>query len=230
MPIFVDWIILCILVTLSISAAIQGRRKKANISNHKIRFYLSDIGFSIAVVALLFALKPSNFSPLAFYASDKGIFVSDELMIIFFTTFTTPFFLAFTPWSNLYPKDIAAAKELFGFPTALLPNNRNEYVFFFFFILVGVLFEELFARLLMFHALNATFHLQGDALVVVAALFFAVGHWYQGLRGVLSNLIVGLVLGKIFLIKEDLIYPIALHMGLNLTIVVLAFRRWRAMT
>jgi membrane protease YdiL (CAAX protease family) len=94
------------------------------------------------------------------------------------------------------------------------------------YILVGVLFEELIARLLMFHALHATLHLDGDALVVVSALFFAVGHFYQGWKGVLSNLILGLILGKIFLLKGHLIYPMVLHLALNLTFVVLAFRRW----
>ncbi len=78
----------------------------------------------------------------------------------------------------------------------------------------------------MFHALHATLHLDGDALVVVSALFFAVGHFYQGWKGVLSNLILGLILGKIFLLKGHLIYPMVLHLALNLTFVVLAFRRW----
>jgi len=61
-------------------------------------------------------------------------------------------------------------------------------------------------------------------LIIVSALLFAVGHLYQGRKGILSNFVVDLILGKIFLLKGTLTYPIVLHLFLNFTIAVLAFR------
>lgn len=96
------------------------------------------------------------------------------------------------------------------------------------YIVVGVFFEEIIFRQLLFLSLHGTLRLAGDTLVVVAALFFAMGHSYQGVKGVFWSLIIGIMLGKIFLLKESLAYPIVLHLCLNLTLAVMAFRRIRA--
>src|SRR5690606_23905268 len=116
----------------------------------------------------------------------------------------------FTRWSSNYPKDITTAKELFGFPVSYLPNTTIEYLLFVFYIVAGVLFEELICRQFMFHSLYSTFNLNGDLLVVASSLVFATGHIYQGWKGILSNFILGLIFGKLFLLKESLAYPIVL--------------------
>lgn len=223
----VDWIVLLLLLVLFLGFIAPGKRKSDRPMVNKARFYLRDVVFSMLVIVLFVVLKTSAFYPLAFRATDKGIMVGEEVMIIFFSVMTVPLFLSMTPWSDLYPKDIASAKELFGFPVKYLPNTGREFGIFTLYIINGVIFEELIARQLMFHILHSTLHLNGDALVVISALLFAVLHVYQGWKGVLSNFVVGLILGKIFLLQEDLLYPIVLHLALNLTLVVLAFRRWR---
>lgn len=220
-----DWVILILLVTLPIVFAINGKRKKGQQPTNKLLFYIKDIIFSIIVLGIFFILNPSIYFPLNFSAIGKGINISEEVLTYILPIFFIPFFLSLTPWNNNYPKDIAAAKELFGYPVGYLPNTIQEYLLFACFIIVGVCFEELICRQFMFFSLNRTLNLSGDILVLISSMLFAIGHLYQGWKGILSTFIIGLIFGKIFLIKETLAYPIVLHMFLNLTIVVLALRR-----
>jgi membrane protease YdiL (CAAX protease family) len=223
-PMFIDWIILCFLVFLHIGAGVNGRRKKTKQPASRFRFYFKDIIASLILLTIFFALKPTIYYPLDFSTIDKGIAISDDVLSAILPIFYVPFVLSFTPWNN-YPKDIMTAKELFGYPISYLPNTTREYILFLFYTIVGVFFEELICRQFMFYSLNATLHLNGDISVIVSALLFAVGHLYQGWKGVLSSFFLGLIFGKIFLIEGTLAYPIVLHLFLNLTIVVLAFRR-----
>ena len=220
-----EWIILFLLLILPVVAAVNGKRKKALQAQSRVRYYLKDIVVSVILLAIFFGLKPSIYFPLDFSLIDKGVNISEGIISGIIPIFFIPFLFSFTRWDNNYPKDITTAKELFGYPISYLPNTSGEYFLFVCYIIVGVLFEELICRQFMFNSLNATLHLSGDALVVISSLLFAVGHLYQGWKGILSNFVVGLILGKILLIKGTLAYPIVLHLFLNLTIAVLAFRR-----
>lgn len=220
-----DFIILILLINMHMMFAVNGKRKKDQQPASRLLYYIEDIVFSIVLLSLLFLLKPSIYYPLNFSAIDKGMNISEEVLTGVIPLFLLPFFLSFTPWSNNYPKDISAAKELFGCPVHYLPNTTKEYLLFVCFIIVGVFFEELLCRQLLFCSLNNTLHLSGDVLVVISSLLFAVGHLYQGWKGMLSNFVFGLLFGKLFLINETLAYPLVLHMFLNLTVAVLAFRR-----
>lgn len=222
-----EWIILFLLISLPIVAAVKGKRVKAKLPTSKFRFYLKDIIGSIILLLVFFVLKPSIYYPLDFLNIEKGIIIGEEIISAILPIFLVPFVLSFTPWNNNYPKDITAAKELFGFPISYLPNNTSQYLLFVSYIIVGVFFEELICRQFMFYSLNTTVGLSGDILVIVSALLFAIGHIYQGWKGILSNFVVGLILGKIFLLKGTLTYPIVLHLFLNLTVAVLAFRRMK---
>ncbi|MEO5990656.1 MAG: type II CAAX endopeptidase family protein [Ferruginibacter sp.] len=220
-----EWIILFLLISLPIVAAVNGKRVKAKLPTSKFRFYLKDIIGSFILLLIFLVLKPSIYHPLDFLYIDKGIIISEEVLSVILPIIIVPFVLSFTPWTNDYPKDITVAKELFGYPISYLPTTTKQYLLFVSYVIVGVFFEELLCRQFLFYSLNKTLHLNGDLLVIVSSLIFAVGHLYQGWKGILSNFVLGLVLGKIFLLKETLAYPIVLHLFLNLTIVVLAFRR-----
>lgn len=222
-----DWIILFLLIILPIVAAVNGYRLKTHQLTSKSWFYIKDIITSAFLLFIFLVLKPSLYYPLDFSAIDTGIMVSEEILSAILPIFFIPFVLSFTPWNNNYPKDITAAKELFGCPIAYLPNTIREYFLFVSYIIIGVFFEELVCRKFMFYSLNTTVQLGGDILVIVSAFLFAIAHLYQGWKGILSNFVLGLILGKIFLIKGTLAYPIMLHLFLNLTISVLAFRRMK---
>lgn len=220
-----DWIILTLLLILPFLVAISGKRSKEKVPANRSFFYLKDIVGSFVLLLFFFFVNPKLYDADNISTIDKGINISESIFSGLISIFFVPFFLSFTPWNNNYPKDISAAKELFGFPVTYLPNTFKEFFLFVFYIIVGVFFEELLCRQFLFYSLNKTLHLGGDALVIISSLLFAVGHLYQGWKGVFSSFIIGLILGKIFLLKGTLAYPIVLHLFLNLTGAVLAFRR-----
>lgn len=224
---FLDWFILCLIVILPILVAISGKRKTLRQPSNRFLYYAKDIIFSVVILAIFFLLKPSIYHPLDFSTIEKGFSVSEAVLSGIIPIFFITFLLSFTPWTGDYPKDITDAKELFGYPISYLPTTAKQYILFVCYIVVGVFFEELICRQFMFYSLNKTLHLNGDVLVIVSSLIFAIGHFYQGWKGILSSFVLGLLLGKIFLLKETLAYPIVLHLVLNLTIVVLAFRRMK---
>lgn len=220
-----ETIILCLLFFLPIAFVVNGIIKKKKKPNNRFKFYIKEIIVSISLLAVFLVINPSIFYTIDFSTIYKGFHISMEAISAIIPIFFLPFVFSFTSWDRNYPKDITVAKELFGYPIYYLPNTFIEYFLFVLYIIIGVFFEELLCRQFMFHSFNTTLHLNGDILVAISSLLFGIGHLYQGWKGVLANFIVGLLLGKVFLITETLAYPIVLHLFLNLTITVLAFKR-----
>jgi membrane protease YdiL (CAAX protease family) len=160
-----------------------------------------------------------------FYKVGKGFFVSDDILSQAEIIFYLPFFMSLLLKNYLYPKSIVTAKEVFGYPVQFLPNSYKEYFIFCLYIITGVVYEELLCRQFAFRAFNETLHLRGDTLLIITAAIFAIGHLYQGWKGLLSSFILGLVLGKFFQMKENILYPIVLHLIFNMTILSLSYRR-----
>jgi membrane protease YdiL (CAAX protease family) len=218
-----NWILLFVTVLLPVIAAINGKRTNNISPREKSALYLKDILVSALIVAVFLVLKPDIYFAKDYF-QEKGFEVSDDIVSGLITIFMVPFFLALTPWNNYYPKR-TATKDLLGYPVALLPNDRNQWLIFTLYIVVGAFFEEFICRLCMFYFFFHAFHFTGDTLVVSSSLLFAAGHTYQSWKGIIGSLAIGLILGKIFLLKESIAYPIGLHLFLNLTLVVLAYRR-----
>jgi membrane protease YdiL (CAAX protease family) len=219
-----NWIILTIYLSSALVPLI--RRKQPGQERHlDINwYYLQDIFFRCGLLLVVFLLNTTIFRPLDFEVLGKGISLGDYFVSNFYGILITPFILAFTPWGH-YPKNLETATQMFGCPVNLLPGNNKELFVFFLFIVAGVLFEELYFRQVAFYILNATLHLQADNLLLLTAALFSFGHLYQGIGGLISSFIVGLILGKIYQYTGSLYQPIFLHLCMNMTIVLLAFRR-----
>lgn len=200
-------------------------QKKKQEPKDRVFYYWKDVITCIIFLLLFFILNPGIYKSLNFEKIGKGINISRDTLAAIMSVFLVPFILAFTPWNNFYPKDILSAKDIYGYPISLLPDNRSQLLLFNFYIIAGVVFEEMICRQFMFYSFNETLGLKGDILVISSSLLFAVGHFYQGWKGVIVTFLMGLVLGKIFLIKENILYPIGLHLISNLTISVLAYKR-----
>lgn len=220
-----NWIIIGILVILPVLIGINGTKIKDRIIEDKFVFYFKNIGFSLIILILVFALNLIIYNSLNFSAIGKGIEINEDIVSMMETIFVVPFAVAFIPKNKLYPKDISTAKELFGYPIGYFPDSMKEYFSFAVYIITGVIFEELLCRQFMFSSLNQAFNFKGDTLLIISSLLFSIGHLYQGWKGILSSFILGMILGKIFQIQETILFPIVLHLFLNLTGLVLAFKR-----
>lgn len=224
---FSDWFILLLLLAMSAFSVLHAKRRPDLLTFNKLQFYWKDAVSGIALCVFIFMVNPLLYWPLNFEALGTGILPGADIVSSVVPVFLVPLFLSFTPW-GAYPKDIRTATTVFGLPVHLLPDNFREWIVFaLVFIGGGVVMEELIFRQVVFYTLHATLGLQGDYLLVCAALLFASGHWYQGISGLFSSFWAGLLLGKLFQYSGTLWYPIALHLGMNMTVVVLAARRIR---
>jgi membrane protease YdiL (CAAX protease family) len=219
-----DLIILIILIAFPLYIAVNGVRKKVRAPVSKSSFYRRDIISSVVLLFIFLLLDPGMFTPPDFSAMGKGILIPVVIYSAHYIPFLVPLIISLTRWNYYYTEE---ANAVFGYPVKFLPDNYREHLLFTLYIVNGVIFEELLCRQFMFRSFHHSLGLQGDALVIVSALLFSVGHLYQGWQGLLSSFLMGLFLGKIFLMEESILHTILLHLLLNLTIVVLAFRRIR---
>lgn len=221
----IDLTIFITLIALSIFFAINGKKASIKTIKNRNAYYVKTVISNIVLLLLFFVLNAKIYAPLDFEKIGKGILIPDYLISVFFVIFLTPFLMSFMPWNTYYPKDASTAKEIFGFPIQLLPCNWTEYFLFNIYIIFGVVFEEMLCRQFMFYSFSQTLNLKGDYLLLVSSLLFAIAHYYQGWKGILSSFVIGLMLGKIFQITETIFFPIILHLIFNLTVSVLTFKR-----
>jgi uncharacterized protein len=224
--VWLDGITLLGIVALMIVGFITGRHKlDLLLRMPAVDFYKRTLVQDLLILMVLFALRPGLF--LLWQKPEYGVgwVFSDQVYFIIFVGFTTQLVLNFTPFTQLYPKEIKEAKNLMGLPTALLPGNGKEWGFFAFFLIFGVLFEEILCRYVLFKVLHSLWGWEGDLLVVITALLFSLPHSYQGPKGLLSSFVMGVVLGKMYLHYGTLWAPLLLHYSINLGILPLAMRR-----
>lgn len=219
-----DWMILFIVIGVPIFMGISGsdifERKVVN----KRKYYLNSIAFNLFLLLLgsiLILLVNANIT----FPFDKGYDVPEWLSSMAKYFFVFPLIFSLTPLDAQYFKDLNSDKHLFGCPIALIPNNKTDFLYFTTDIVLAVLTEELICRYLAFYALHKLFGINGDYLVLISAALFSFGHLYQGFKGLIATLIYGIILGKTYLLTYDIYNPIFLHLTLNLTVCVLAFKR-----
>ncbi|MBD0332401.1 MAG: CPBP family intramembrane metalloprotease [Chitinophagaceae bacterium] len=214
-------IVLLIMLILPFVLAVRGKYRSKGTVINKTWFYIKDICVNISILLLLLVLNSSIYHPLNFEKIGKGIIIPPEITTIIIIFFVLPFFHA------LINRNINRSNKVtFGYPTQFLPDNLKEFLIFNIYVIVGVLFEELICRQSMFYSFNSVLSLKGDKLLLLSSFLFSVGHLYQGWKGIISSFILGMSLGKLFQISENLIFPIILHMIFNLSISVYAYRKF----
>lgn len=220
-------IILFFVIAFTLVTAITGKKTSQIQIESKSIFYLKDVLLSFTIILLIYMIDSGSLVVPDFEKTGTGFIISKDILSSIYPVFFLPLILSFTKYSPEYPKDINTTKELFGFPVQFLPNNQKEFFLFTLYIIAGVLFEETFCRIVMFNSFNFSFNLKGDLLILTVAFLFSVGHYYQGWKGMTFMFLVGFIWGKIFALTGTVLYPIILHLAINLTIVVLSYRRMK---
>lgn len=222
-----DWILLILLTLLPLVLSLHNARNVGKPLRNKQAYYVKEMLYSSLFLAVLYIFRPALFTSFPFTVVGSGYDLEAGLLPMIIIISMIHLVLSFTNYGDLYPKDVASAKEIYGLPVSQLPDTKREHLLFTVTILSGVIVEEVLCRQLWFYLFHHTLHLGANALVVTTAILFAVLHLYQGWKGLLSNLVYGLILGKIFLEEGSLLYPILVHALINLPVVVLAYRRIR---
>ena len=111
-----------------------------------------------------------------------------------------------------------AAKKL----AFLVPSTGEERRWWWLVCITAGICEEVVYRGFLLHYLHAVpFHLNLTWALVVSSLIFGIGHLYQGIVGAVQTVVVGFVLGVIFLMTGNLLLPIVLHALIDLRVLVM---------
>jgi len=104
---------------------------------------------------------------------------------------------------------------MFGDVLPLLPRNKREQIWAFVISVNAGISEELYFRLLLPLLLTYVF---GNSTVAfaLAAVVFGIVHWYQGLVGVVSTTILGVLLTLVYLGTTNIWIVVIAHAALNL--------------
>ncbi len=217
-----EWLVLLLII----AAAINASRVRPQYVGNRIAFYKKHLGVQFIIVVVVLFLAPAVFwfSPFEIW-KPKTLFLDDvNWLSILISVSSVNFAFSFT---NLIYKnrDLLHENVIFGLPNYLLPSTWKEWWIFTGFISGGVVFEELIFRLVLFGVLYETLGLTGWPLIVSATIIFSLGHAYQGIKGLVSSSLMGILFAIIYLITETLWWPIAIHAIHNYSIVVYSARR-----
>ena len=123
---------------------------------------------------------------------------------------------------RLTPEKLEALRPKFEYVEFILPHTRGEYRWFMFLSLTAGFCEELLYRGYLFWVVGSYIGL--PLAVVTGVLLFAVGHAYQGRRGVIKTGLAGLAMSLIFVGSGWLIPGMVIHALIDASAGVLAYK------
>lgn len=201
---------------------VKGYRKVKE-QGKKIKFLRETLAM-IGLLLVVYLVDKSAYAQPSFFVKLQRPSVDFYLLSILMPVFFIP--VLFQLFGLRRQADLESAKDkaVFGYPIFLLPRTRQDFFYFTIYVIVGVIFEEIICRQFLFYYLHILFGMQGNFMVLWSSLLFALPHLYQGWRGMFSSFVLGLILGKIFLITGNIFYPICMHFVLNCTLLIKSWR------
>jgi len=116
-----------------------------------------------------------------------------------------------------------AAKRL----AFLLPSTGEERRWWWLVCVTAGICEEVIYRGFLLHYLHVLpFHLSVTWALVVSSVIFGIGHLYQGVAGAASTVVIGFVLGAMFLMTGNLLLPIVAHAVMDLRVLAMLPERF----
>jgi len=111
-----------------------------------------------------------------------------------------------------------AAKKL----AFLLPSTGEERWWWWLVCITAGVCEEVVYRGFLLHYFHILpFHLSLTWALVVSSVIFGIGHLYQGIAGAVQTVVIGFVLGAMFLMTGNLLLPIVVHAVMDLRVLAM---------
>ncbi len=220
---FTEYLIFLLILVYQLAVAFSGNKVKKKAINNVITFYLKDIIVSLFIIGLLLLLKSDILKRIDFTLLGKGLVIPQDILSGILPIFFIPLLVSI--FQRQKSEVVESDQEVMGFPVRFLPKNYLELCVFTIYIFIGVIFEELLCRQILFRSLYVVFGLKGDYILLAASGLFALAHFYQGIKGVISAFLGGLILGKLFQVNGSIVYPIVFHLVFNLALCVMAYKR-----
>lgn len=139
------------------------------------------------------------------------------IVFVFYMVVTTivPLFLLRS--SKFRNEALAAFKE----NHFILPTIKLEKILFILVaVSVGICEEVIFRAFLVNYLHNELFGLLTS--FIVAGLIFGLGHFHQGVNGIINATVFGMVMSYLFIMTGSLLLPIIIHIVYDLKILILS--------
>jgi membrane protease YdiL (CAAX protease family) len=172
-------------------------------------------GLTIGLAAVTMQRTPGEIAWLD--AGSRGaIFMKGMIGGVFLVIFV-PALLALGS-AKIRDKAGRAAKRL----AFLVPSTREERRWWWLVCITAGVCEEIVYRGFLLHYLHATpFHLSLTWALVVSSVIFGIGHLYQGIAGAVSTVVIGFLLGAMYLMTGNLLLPIVVHAVMDLRVLAM---------
>jgi uncharacterized protein len=147
----------------------------------------------------------------------QGLIVVEGITAGMLIVIFLPAFLAVRS-ERIRVKAAKAAKKL----AFLLPSTHQERRWWWLVCITAGICEEVVYRGFLLHYLHVSpFHLRLTWALAVSSLIFGIAHLYQGVAGGVQTVIIGFVLGAMFLATGNLLLPIVVHAVMDLRVLAM---------
>lgn len=111
-------------------------------------------------------------------------------------------------------------QRLFPDFSALIPVTAKERALFALVAISAGICEEVVYRAWLLDLLHGSAGLSGATLVIVAAVLFGLGHYYQGYSGIVITSLLGLAFCGLYIASGTLLVPIIVHALIDLRLAI----------
>jgi membrane protease YdiL (CAAX protease family) len=196
------------------------RLKKSQDPNGKVKIYLK----SLVILWTLTGIIGYISSPKELYYFNYSIEIS--LIIKLFLVLCLIFFVVTTiaPLFLLKNKEFKGKLiESFQERQFLFPVKKLEiYLFGFVAISVGICEEVIFRSFLVDYLYALPIGVSIITSMIIAGILFGIGHFHQGINGVISAIIVGFLMSYLFIATGSLLLPMIVHAVYDMKIILLS--------
>lgn len=210
-------LVLIILVIMPSGAFFQIKAlKRSKDSKVKIRFYITGMIRLWAIVACILLIS----TPGDIFFFGRNVEFKGLALILFIVVLCYMILTSILPFFFYRNKDLLAnMKQSFEKLSFLHPVTKLERsMFIAVAVTVGICEEIIFRAFLVNYAQNSLFDLSLLYSVLLVNLIFGLGHFTQGIPGIVNATITGLFMSCLFIISGSLLLPILLHILLDLKI------------
>jgi len=186
-------------------------------AQERLRLYGSTIAFQwLMVTIVLWRSLARNLSPV-----ELGITLADPLKTILIAVGITVV-LGINQFAGLHRAAQTPTESrgfLFKFTEKIMPRTRREQGAFALLACTAGISEEFLYRgfvFVLFTHLFANSRSPIWAAAIVSSCWFAIGHLYQGQRGIVTTFVVGMIFVSIRIWSKSLLPPVIAHAGVDL--------------
>ncbi len=210
-----DWLLLVtIVVVVPLYSFLNRRRLETIAGAHRRSLYLRSMAalWLLALVTLYAWWRHDRpFDALGFQLIPGTVTTAAEIVCVMAAIAIVVRLRKMATWK---PEKLAALRVHLGATALVVPHTKDELAWFFGVALTAGICEELLYRGFFFAV--ATPFITTYGAVAASAIVFGLGHTYQGWRGVALTAAVGLFLGAFYFFTGSIVFPMILHVLIDI--------------